>query len=254
MGAERRPLSNRNYPPASRFIMSQKKYVIVGGSHGIGLGLVKRLVSSGAAITVVSRTVGQLTDIPGVTHLQIDVTKGEINSDCLPDSIDGLAYCPGSINLGPIRGLKPQAMIQDFELNAVGAVKCLQASLPAMRAAGSSSMVMFSTVAVSQGLPMHASVAAAKGAVEGLTRSLAAELAPNIRVNCVAPSLTDTPLAERLLSSDQKRAAMAERHPLKRIGDVDDIASIAEFLLSETASWITGQVIGVDGGMSTVRV
>ena len=245
---------HENQPKETQHIMSQKNYVVIGGSHGIGLGLVKRLVSDKDTVTVVSRTADGLSDLPGVVHVQADVTKDEISANRLPDSIDGLAYCPGSINLGPIRGLRPESMIKDYELNVVGAVKCLQASLPAMKAAGSSSMVMFSTVAVSQGLPMHASVAAAKGAVEGLTRSLAAELAPNIRVNCVAPSLTDTPLAERLLSSDQKRAAMAERHPLKRIGDVDDIASIAEFLLSEASGWITGQVIGVDGGMSTVRV
>ena len=234
--------------------MSQKNYVVIGGSHGIGLGLVKRLVSNGDNVVVVSRTADGILELPNVIHVQADVTKDEISASQLPDSIDGLAYCPGSINLGPLRGLKPASMIRDYELNVVGAVKCLQASLPAMKAAGSSSMVMFSTVAVSQGLPMHASVAAAKGAVEGLTRSLAAELAPNIRVNCVAPSLTATPLAERLLSSDQKRAAMADRHPLKRIGNVDDVASIAEFLLLETSGWITGQVIGVDGGMSTVRV
>jgi NAD(P)-dependent dehydrogenase (short-subunit alcohol dehydrogenase family) len=234
--------------------MSQKSYVVIGGSHGIGLAIVRRLVSRGTAVTVVSRTVGHLSDIPGVVHLQMDVTNDEIDTDRLPESIDGLVYCPGSLNLGPIRGLKPEAMMRDYQLNVVGAVKCLQASLPAMKAASLSSMLMFSTVAVTQGLPMHASIAAAKGAVEGLTRSLAAELAPNIRVNCIAPSLTDTPLAERLLSSDQKRAAMAERHPLRRIGHVDDIASIAEFLLSESSGWITGQVIGVDGGMSTVRV
>ena len=228
-------------------------FVVFGGSHGIGLGIVKRLVANGSAVTVVSRTSDQLTDLTGVTHIQADLLRDEIIPTQLPDSINGLAYCPGTINLGPIRGLKPEAMIADFELNAVKAVQCLQASLPAMKAAGTSAMVLFSTVAVSQGLPMHASVAAAKGAVEGLTRSLAAELAPNIRVNCVAPSLTDTPLAERLLSSDQKRAAMADRHPLKRIGTIDDVASIAEFLLSDRASWITGQVIGVDGGMSKLR-
>lgn len=145
-------------------------------------------------------------------------------------------------------------MLTDYELNVVGAVKCLQISLPAMRAAGSSTVVMFSTVAVPQGLPMHASVAAAKGAVEGIALSLAVELAPNIRVNSIAPSLTDTSLAERLLSRDQKRAAMAERHPLKRVGTVDDIASLAEFLLTDRAGWITGQVIGVNCGMSTVRL
>jgi NAD(P)-dependent dehydrogenase (short-subunit alcohol dehydrogenase family) len=235
-------------------IMSQENYVIVGGSHGIGLGIVKRLISRGAAVTVVSRSNDGLDAFPQVTHVRADVTTDEIDPSSLPDSINGLAYCPGSINLGPIRGVKTTAMMEDFQLNVLGAVKCLQASLSAMKAAESSSMVMFSTVAVSQGLPMHASVAAAKGAVEGLTRSLAAELAPKIRVNCVAPALTATPLSEKFLSSDQKRAAMAEKYPLKRIGEVDDIASISEFLLTETSSWITGQVIGVDGGMSTVRI
>lgn len=233
--------------------MNQNNYVIVGGSHGIGLAIVKRLVATSAAVTVISRTRDHLAGLSGVTHIQADVMKDEILAEHLPDSINGLAYCPGSISLSPVRGLKPELMIADFELNAVGAVKCLQASLPAMKAAEASAMVFFSTVAVSQGLPMHASVAAAKGAVEGLTRSLAAELAPKIRVNCVAPSLTDTPLAQRLLSSDQKRALMAERHPLKRIGDADDIAAIAEFLLTDISGWITGQVIGVDGGMSTLR-
>lgn len=233
--------------------MRQKSYVIIGGSHGIGFGLVRRLDSIGASVTVVSRTSGQLSELSGISQLRLDVTKDEIDSDQLPKCIDGLAYCPGSINLISIRGLKPQAMIADFELNAVGAVKCLQASLPGMKAAGTSAMVMFSSVAVSQGLSMHASVAASKGAVEGLTRSLAAELAPSIRVNCIAPSLTDTPLAERLLSNESKRAAMAERHPLKRIGRAEDVAALAEFLLSDESSWITGQVFGVDGGMSTIR-
>lgn len=234
--------------------MSHANYVIIGGSHGIGLAVVKRLASAGNQVTVVSRTVGGLSEFPNVNHVPIDVTQDQLSGEQLPDSINGLAYCPGSITLGPIRGLRPEAMVQDYELNVVGAVQCLQASLSGMKAASSSSMVMFSTVAVSQGLPMHASIAAAKGAVEGLMRSLAAELAPSIRVNCIAPSLTDTPLAARLLSNDEKRSAMAERHPLKRIGSVDDIASLAEFLLTDRAGWITGQVIGVDGGMSRLRV
>ncbi|QEG41183.1 SDR family NAD(P)-dependent oxidoreductase [Roseimaritima ulvae] len=233
--------------------MSQKQYVVIGGSHGIGLGIVQRLLAGGAAVTVFSRTADQLADLLGVVHRPIDVTRDDLDPASLPDTIDGLAYCPGSINLTPLRSLKAAAMVDDFQLNAVGAVKCLQASLEAMKAAETSSMVMFSTVAVGQGLPMHASVAAAKGAVEGLTRSLAAELAPQIRVNCVAPALTDTPLAERFLSSESKREAMAARHPLKRIGEVDDIAAMAEFLMSEQAGWITGQVIGVDGGMSRLR-
>ncbi len=233
--------------------MSQKQFVVIGGSHGIGLGIVRRLLAQQAAVTVVSRTADLLAGLDGVVHLPLDVTSESLDAASLPDVIDGLAYCPGSINLTPIRSLKPSIMMDDFQLNAVGAVQCLQASLAAMKAAGNSSMVMFSTVAVAQGLPMHASVAAAKGAVEGLTRSLAAELAPRVRVNCIAPALIDTPLAEGFLSSDMKRRAMAERHPLKRVGDVQDIAAMAEFLLGDQSSWITGQVIGVDGGMSRLR-
>ena len=234
--------------------MESKNYLIVGGSHGIGLGIVKKLLNRGAHVTVISRSPGELSGLSNVTHLAADVTTDAIESDQLPEVIDAMAYCPGSINLGPLRGIKALSMEEDYRLNVIGAVKCLQVALPAMKSAEASAMVMFSTVAVSQGLPMHASVAAAKGAVEGLTRSLAAELAPRIRVNCVAPSLTATPLAGRLLSSDDKRDAMAKKHPLKRIGEVDDIASIAEFLLTESSSWITGQVFAVDGGMSTVRI
>ena len=233
--------------------MESKNYLVVGGSHGIGFGIVNRLVSRGANVTVISRTLGELSAVPHVTHLAADVTSDPIASDQIPGTIDAMAYCPGSINLGPVRGVKPSLMEEDYRLNVIGAVKCLQAALPAMKAAESSAFVMFSTVAVSQGLPMHTSVAAAKGAVEGLTRSLAAELAPSVRVNCIAPSLTATPLAGRLLSSDEKRDAMAKKHPLKRIGEIDDVASIAEFLMTEDSSWITGQVIAVDGGMSTVR-
>lgn len=231
-----------------------QNYLIVGGSRGIGLGLVKRLHGDGASVTVISRSGDELAGLAGVEHVSADVTVDEIDASQLPATIDGMAYCPGSITLGALRGLKPQTMIDEFELNVVGAVKCIQAALPGMKAAGQSSLVMFSTVAVAQGLSLHSAVAAAKGAVEGLTRSLAAELAPKIRVNCVAPSLTDTPLAEHLLSNEQKRSAMASRHPLKRIGTVDDIAAAAAYLLSDSASWITGQVIGVDGGMSAVRV
>lgn len=231
-----------------------KNYVIVGGSSGIGFGIVSRLLSDGANVTVVSRTPGELTVSNQCKHVELDVVKDDLVAEQLPEIIDGLVYCPGSINLGPVRGLKPQTMLADYELNVVGALKCIQAALPAMKASTSPAIVMFSTVAVSQGMPMHASVAAVKGAIEGLTRSLAAEFAPRIRVNCIAPSLTDTPLAEKLLSNEQKRTLMAERHPLKRIGTIADVACAATFLLGDDASWITGQVIGVDGGLSTLRV
>ena len=234
--------------------MSSKHYLVVGGSHGIGLELVKRLLGENCPVTVVSRTSDSLSTLDGVTHIELDVTRDELVPSSLPDSIAGFAYCPGSIQLGPFRGLDADSINEDFQLGVTSAVRCLQSALPAMKSNGKASAVFFSTVAVSQGLPMHASVAAVKGAVEGLTRSLAAELAPSIRVNCVAPSLTDTPLAERLLSSEKKRDAMASRHPLKRIGTVDDIAEAAHFLLSDRASWITGQVLHVDGGMSALRV
>jgi len=164
--------------------VADKNFVIVGGSHGIGLGLVQRLVTDGASVTVLSRTADQLAGLAGVNHVAADVTTADLTADMFPDSIDGLAYCPGSINLRSFRGLKPEQFREDFELNVVGAIKCLQAALPGLKKAESSGVLMFSTVAVAQGMTMHASVAAAKGAIEGLTRSLAAELAPKIRVNC----------------------------------------------------------------------
>jgi NAD(P)-dependent dehydrogenase (short-subunit alcohol dehydrogenase family) len=233
--------------------VDQKNYLVVGGSSGIGLSVVQRLVDRGNHVRVLSRSCDRLAAMPNVEHLRFDVLDDEIDSSMIPPQVHGLAYCVGSINLGPVRRLTAESLIKDFRLNLVGAVAVLQASLSAMKAAESSSMLMFSTVAVGQGMPMHASVAAAKGAVEGLTRSLAAELSPAIRVNCIAPSLTDTPLSQSLLSNDKKREAMALRHPLNRVGEPDDIAALAEFLLTENSKWITGQVIGVDGGLSTIR-
>ncbi len=233
--------------------MTQKNFVVIGGSHGIGLGIVHQLVSQGESVTVVSRTSEHLAGLENVTHVEADVMADTIVADQLPKRIDGFAYCPGSINLGSARSLSPDSMMDDYRLNVIGAVKCIQAALPAMKAAEMCSVVLFSTVAVAQGLPLHASIAACKGAVEGLARTLAAELAPKIRVNCIAPALTDTRLAEKFLSSDEKRAAMDRRYPLKRIGQVDDIASAACFFLGAESGWITGQILGVDGGLSTLR-
>ncbi len=233
--------------------MKNQKFVIVGGSHGIGLGIVKRLADRGAHVTVVSRSSELLVGIDNVKHVPWDVTTDAIPASVLPEQIHGLAYCPGSINLGPLRSVTAASLMADFQLNVMSAIASIQAALPAMKSAETASIVLFSTVAVAQGLPMHTSVAASKGAIEAISRTLAAELAPKIRVNCIAPALTDTPLAEKFLATDEKRAAMAERYPLKRIGRVDDIASIAEFLLSRDSGWMTGQVIAVDGGMSTLR-
>lgn len=231
----------------------QQNYLLVGGSHGIGLELAKIWSAAGHRVLAYSRTIGDLPGLPGVEHHPLDITAGEWPVETLPDTLHGLVYCPGSINLRPFSGLKPEQFREELELNLIGAVKTIQAGLKALKNTPGSGIVLFSTVAVGVGMPFHASIAAAKGAVEGLTRALAAELAPQIRVNCIAPSLTDTPLAARLLNNEEKREASAARHPLKRIGSAAEIAALANFLLSPEAAWITAQVLHADGGLSSIR-
>ena len=174
--------------------------------------------------------------------------------DFLSETLNGVIYCPGSINLRPFERIKPADFISDYNLQVVGAIKTIQAVAPKLKNSDNAAILLFSTVAVQVGLPFHSQVAASKGAIEGLTKALAAEYAPKIRINCIAPSLTDTPLAASLLNNDQKREANAQRHPLKRVGTTEDIANMVEFLLSEKASWITGQILHVDGGMSTLKI
>ena len=172
----------------------------------------------------------------------------------LPDVLHGLIYAPGSINLKPFQRLMPDDFRRDFEVNVMGAVSALHVAYPALKKSKDASVVLFSTVAAKLGMGMHASVAVAKSAVEGLTKSLAAEFAPfNIRVNAVAPSLTDTPMAGFLLADDNKREAANKRHPLNRYGTADGVAGMAAYLLSDQANWITGQIIGVDGGMGSLK-
>lgn len=230
--------------------MAQQNILVVGGSTGIGLATVKELLQQGASVTVWSRNVGELAGVQGIVHHAVDVLTDELPA--LPPVLDGLVYCPGSINLKPFKSLKPAQFQADFDLNVLGAVRCLQAAEGALKKSSHPAVVLFSTVAVQRGMAFHASIAAAKGAVEGLTRSLAAEWAPLVRINAIAPSLTATPLAERLLSSEDKQKAAADRHPLKRYGSAEEIASMAIFLLSPTAAFMTGQVIGMDGGLSAV--
>ncbi len=234
--------------------MQGNNYVIVGGSSGIGLELVKIISHAGGNVTVFSRTGDSLVGLPNVNHVALDIRTEEVSKDAIPEEIHGFAYCPGSIILKPFRSLKPEQFQDDFEINVLGAVKALKACFRGLKKSGTGSALLFSTVAVQQGMPFHSSIAAAKGAVEGLTRSLAAEWAPNIRVNCIAPSLTDTPLAGRLLATPEKKTASGERHPLKRVGEAQEIAEMAAFLLSDKGGWMTGQIIGQDGGMSSVRV
>ncbi|MEM6643386.1 MAG: SDR family oxidoreductase [Bacteroidota bacterium] len=229
-----------------------KQYLIAGGSTGIGFELTKKLSENGNHVTVVSRSEGQLSELSNVKHIKFDVTSDE-SLTFEEEFFDGFAYCPGTINLKPFHGLKSKDFQQDFDVNVMGAVKTLQSALKLLKKAPHASIVFFSTVAVAQGMPFHASVAASKGALEGLTRSLAAELSPKIRVNCIAPSVTDTPLASRILSSDDKKETSGKRHALGRVGTAAEVAGLAHYLLSDDASWMTGQIIGLDGGMSSVR-
>jgi 3-oxoacyl-[acyl-carrier protein] reductase len=224
--------------------------LIIGASRGIGRALAERLITSGKPVITMGRTAPGLSGT--VAHITHDVLGPDFPSDQLPPALSGLVYCPGSIDLKPLRSTRSDDLRAAFELNAIGAFSAIHACTERLKHVPGSSMVLFSTVAVQRGMAFHTSVAAAKGAVEGMMRSLAAELAPTVRVNCIAPSLTRTALAEKLLSSPEREKASAERHPLKRVGEAADIAAMAAFLLSDEAGWITGQVIGVDGGMSAI--
>ncbi len=230
-----------------------KNYLIVGASSGIGKELASILNRDGHQVHGTYRNSEVQTKEEGIEYHFLDVTADQLKLDFLPEKIDGVAYCPGTINLRPFARIKPEQFLNDFNIQVVGAVKVIQALMPRLKKAEAASIVMFSTVAVQSGFNFHSLVSASKGAVEGLARSLAAEFAPTIRVNCVAPSITDTPLASGLLNSDEKREANAKRHPMKRVGSVSDIAEMAAFLLSDKSGWITGQVIGVDGGMSVIK-
>ena len=228
-----------------------KNIVIIGGSHGIGRALATKLATD-SNIIILSRSNDQ--PIPNTKHYKFDVLTDDITTIDLPETIDGLVYCPGSINLKPFSMLKLDVFEKDIQLNFLAVVKILKALYNRLKVSSNASVVLFSTVAVKVGMPFHTSVAAAKGALEGFAKALAAEWAPTIRVNTIAPSLTDTPLASRLLGNNAKREKMDARHPLKRIGTADDIAETAAFLLSEKASWITGQVLGVDGGIGALNL
>lgn len=224
-----------------------KTFLIVGHRSGIGRALTQLLLDRGDAVVGLSRGSADLTH-PNLREIQADVLDWDGTG--LPERLDGFVYAPGSINLKPFKGYKADEFRSDFELNALGAALALQKAEKALRE-GQGSALLFSTVAVSQGMSYHASIAMAKGAVEGLVRSLAAEWAPAVRVNAVAPSLTDTPLASKLLGNEARAAAAAERHPLKRVGQSSDLAAAALALLDNP--WISGQVLGVDGGMSSLR-
>lgn len=229
-------------------------YLIVGASSGIGARLAFQLANAGNQVYATYNKNEVHSQNPSIHYSYLNVLDEQFSLDFLPDDISGLVYCPGSIKLKPFERIKPDDFETDYKLQVIGAIKITHAVLPKLKKSENASIVLFSTVAVQNGLPFHSQVSASKGAIEGLSRALAAEFAPTIRVNCIAPSLTDTPLASSLLNSDLKKEANAMRHPLKRIGTTNDIANMAEFLLSDKASWITGQILHVDGGISTLKI
>lgn len=228
--------------------------LIIGASSGIGLSLAKQLKAEGLQVY---GTFNKTTTISreGFAKLHpLNVLDENLDFSFLPDVIDGLVYCPGALNLKPFARIKPEDFVVDYQLQLIGAVKVIQACLPKLKNSHQASIVLFSTVAAQIGFNFHSLVASSKGAVEGFTKALAAEFAPKVRVNCIAPSITDTPLAATLLNTDEKKEANAARHPLKKIGKPEDLANLAAFLLSEKSSWITGQVLHADGGISNLKV
>ena len=227
-----------------------KNILLIGGSTGIGYELSQKLKKDNN-LFISTRDQGKFND-PNIKTHELDLDK-EFETDWLPDHLDGFVYLPGTINLRPFKGLKPSVFLDDFDINVMGCIKILQKVLPKIQAAENPSIVMFSTVAVKIGMPFHSSVSSSKGAIEGLTRSLAAEFAPKIRVNSIAPSILDTPLAEKFLNSETKLENSRNRHPLKEIGSPKDISEIVKFLLEDNSKWMTGQIIPFDGGMSSVK-
>lgn len=228
-----------------------KNILIIGASSGIGK-------ASAALLSKDNKVWGTYNSHPSESignssFHQLNVLDETLDLSFLPEQIDGLVYCPGAIALKPFARIKAEDFLADYQLQVLGAIKVIQAVLPKMKLSESASIVLFSTVAVQAGFNFHSIVSASKGAIEGLTRALSAELAPKIRVNCIAPSITDTPLAGVLLNSAEKIEANAQRHPLKKIGKAEDIANAVAFLIGEQSAWMTGQVLKIDGGMSVIK-
>ena len=234
------------------------KKVILGATGSIGSSLAKKLVESGDQVHLVGREEASLSSLASELNstfttcnvLEENFSEKIIN-DLKDEPIDGLAFCIGSIDLKPLKLTKKSDFMQSFNLNLVSATEVIR-SLADNLKKNKGSIVLFSTVAVKQGFPNHAIVSSAKGAIEGLTLALAAEFAPNVRVNCIAPSLTNSKMSNFLLKNEKVAEGIAKMHPLKRIGEGSDTASVARFLLNKESSWITGQIVGVDGGRSSV--
>lgn len=227
-----------------------KRLIVIGGSKGIGNAIISSLLSSYDEIVNISRTAPEESH-PNLKHYSCDILNDELPDI---DEADGLVYCPGSINLKPINRLSVDDFKNDFDINVIGAVKAIQKYIPALKNGNKPSIVLFSTVAAKLGMPFHASVATSKSAVEGLTKSLGAELAPGIRVNAIAPTVTDTELASKLLRNDRMIDNMNERHPLKKFLQPKEVADMAGFLLSEKAASMSGQIFEMDCGIVSFKL
>lgn len=229
-----------------------KNYLIIGASSGIGRALAVKLGQHSNVIGTYYSNEPEAA--ANVSYVKFDVMQNDFSILEVPEVLDGIVYCPGSINLKPFNRFSEEDILEDVRLQVTGGLKAVQTHIKALKNASDASVVFVSTVAVQRGFAFHTQVAISKGAVEGMTKALAAELAPNVRVNCVAPSLTDTQLAGRLLNTPEKKEAHGKAHPLGRVGEAEDVANTIAFLLSEEASWISGQVMHVDGGRSSLNM
>ena len=228
-----------------------KNILIIGGSSEIGKEIANSL--DDCQIYIASRT-DLLEQKENQTSFIYDPIKDEINKEIIPESLDGFVYCPGTVNLRPFSGTKVETFVEDFEINVLGAIRSLKFVLQNLKNSASASIVFFSSVVIKTGMPFHSSIGVSKGAIEGLSKNLAAELAPTIRVNTIAPSIIKTKLTEKFLNSDVKIENSKLRHPLKQIGYPKDIASLVKFLISDESKWITGQAINIDGGIGSLKI
>ena len=239
--------------------MSLKKIIILGGSGSIGSSIAEEIKNNGYEPILIARNKNDLEVISkklNCQYYECDVIETEkLNSiiESFDNSIYGIAYCVGSINLKPLKLTKDSDFIESFKVNTLGAINAIKASQVSL-IANKGSILLFSTVAVRQGFVNHAVISSSKGAIEGLTLSLAAELAPHVRVNCIAPSLTDAKMSQNLIKNETIKKAIENMHPIPKIGEGNDFSDISAYLLSEKNKWITGQILHIDGGRSSLRV
>ena len=226
------------------------RILIIGGSRGIGKEVLNYQLDKNKRCVVLSRSGLDINDT-NIEHHKVD-----ISNESLPEvkDIESLVFCPGSITLKPFLQLKDEDFLRDFEINVIGAIKCIRYYINELKNSKNPSITMFSTVAVGQGMPFHSSISTAKAGVEGLTKSLAAEFAPNVRVNCIAPTLTKTDLAKGILRNERIEENISEKHPLKKICEASDVSGMVNFLVSRDAKMVTGQIMRVDSGMSTLKI